>query len=60
MVTMRLVYVGEDERYIKLLVGSKTLKIAKSRVQYVLDDGDVVLVTMTQRYANSRPELATQ
>lgn len=58
-VTIRLIYAGEDTKYLKVVVGGKTLKIAKSRIQFVLE-GDEVIVTMTKRYAASRPELVGQ
>lgn len=55
-VTIRLTYAGEDTQYLKVKVGGKTRQIAKSRIQYRQDGADVV-VTMTSRYAASRPEL---
>lgn len=55
-VTILLAYAGEDEKYLKVRVGSKILKIAKSRILY-LQNGEEVVVTMTTRYAASRPEL---
>jgi hypothetical protein len=58
-VTMRLAYAGEDAKYLKVEVAGKTIKIAKSRVQFELE-GDEAVVTMTKRYAASRPELAGQ
>lgn len=58
-VTMRLAYASEDERYLEVRIEGKTIKIAKSRAHYILDGGEV-LVTMTKKYAASRPELAGQ
>ena len=58
-VTIRLTYAGEDTQYLKVKVGGKTRQIAKSRIKYHQDGVDVV-VTMTRKYAASRPELVVQ
>lgn len=58
-VTMHLAFAGEDVKYLKVKVAGKTYKVAKSRIQYVRH-GDDVMVTMTRKYAASRPELVGQ
>ncbi len=57
--TTRFAFAGEDAKYVKVLVGDRAFSIAKSRAQYQID-GDEVTVTMTRRYAASRPELGIQ
>lgn len=59
LVTMQLAYAGEDAKYLKVITAGKTYKVAKSRIQYVRH-GDDVMVTMTRKYAASRPELVAQ
>ncbi|MDD5384551.1 MAG: hypothetical protein PHG89_06695 [Gallionella sp.] len=58
-VTIHLAYAGEDAKYLRVKVAGKTYKVAKSRIQYVRH-GDDVMVTMTHKYAASRPELVGQ
>lgn len=58
-VTIRLAYAGEDTKYLRVNVAGKAYKVAKSRIQYVRH-GDDVMVTMTRKYAASRPELVEQ
>lgn len=52
-------FAGEDTKYVKVSVAGKVFSIAKSRAKYQVD-GDEVTVTMTRRYAASRPELGVQ
>lgn len=56
-VTIRLNYAGEDTKYLMVRVAGKKYKISLSRIRYVRH-GDDVVVTMTRKYAASRPELA--
>lgn len=55
-VTALLTFAGQDDRYVKVRVGEKVFSIAKSRAEYVVDGNEIVL-TISRRYAASRPEL---
>lgn len=45
-----------EPRYLRVKIDGKIFRLARSRIEYTFE-GDEVLVCMSRRYANSRPEL---
>lgn len=58
LVTEVFAYVGVVGKYLAVRVGEKVCRLALSRVAYEVV-GDVVKVTMTERYRAHRSDLAT-
>lgn len=46
-----------DEKYLVLVIGGRKIRVAKTRVTFEFQDEKNVLVHMTSKYAQHRPEL---
>jgi len=57
-ITVLFPFAGSDEKYVKVAVGHRIYKIGKRMIDWVLQ-GDQVQVTMSEKYAATRPELNT-
>lgn len=46
-----------EPRYLRVKIDGKIFRLARSRIEYTFEGDEKALVSMSRKYANSRPEL---